>query len=131
MNKYKLQARIWLVVVFLLLTVAHYCFYRFSADPRNPYPLTRGATFGCVLWSNVLLVAIWLRHGWARYLLIVLICMAIGGFGVTMLLIGRDFMEPASIRMVISGLAFYAVALVSLWISRSLSHYLAPRTAGE
>jgi hypothetical protein len=128
---YKLQARIWLFVVFLLLTAAHVCFYYFSVDPRNPYPLTRGGTFGCVLWSTVLVVAIWLRRGWARYLLVALICAAIGGFGVTMLLTGKEVIEPASMRMVASGLALYAIALMPLWMSRALTYYLGPRTAGE
>jgi hypothetical protein len=133
MSKHKLQARIWILIVFVLLTVAHYCFYRFSVEPQNTFAITRGATFGCVLWSTVLLAAMWLRHAWARYLLIALICLAISGFGLTALVLGKTVLEPASfaMRMVVGGTVFYAVALVVLWASRSLIRYLGPRTAGE
>jgi len=132
-SKRKFKARIWVCLVFIILTGAHYCFYRFSSDPRNTIALSRGLTFGCVLWTSVLLIAVWLRHGWARYFLIVLLCLAIFAFGLTALVLVKDTIEPLSeaVRMVVMGLALYAIALVPLGISRSLARYVGPRTAGE
>jgi hypothetical protein len=96
-------------------------------------PATRGLTFACVLWTSVLLLAVWRRHSWARYFLIVFLCLAILTFGLTALVLVKDTIEPlsAAVRMVVGGLALYALALVPLGISRSLARYVGPRTAGE
>ena len=76
-SRRKIRARIWLCVILLLLTGAHYYFYRFSIDRLNTYPITQGLTFGCVLWTTVIWGAMWLRHAWARYVMIALICLGI------------------------------------------------------
>ena len=129
----KLIARIWLYVTFCLITAAHYFFYRFSMDPLNTFAITRGLTFGCTLWTTVFLVAVWLRRGWARYILITLICGTIGGFAFCAMLLASQSVDPLPLQMrrVVAGLVLYSLALVPLGGSRSLRRYLEPRTAGE
>ena len=99
----------------------------------NTFAVTRGLTFGCVLWTTVLLIAVWLRHAWARYVLITLICLAILVFGLLALTLAKETVDsiPLLVRMVTAGLVLYALALVPLGGSRSIGRYLAPRTAGE
>jgi len=132
-RKRKLVARIWLCFTFIILTGAHYFFYRFSADPLNTFALTRGLTFGCVLWTTVLLGVVWMRHAWGRYVLITLICLAIVVFGLVALMLNNQSVDPipGPVRMVIGGLVLYTAALVPLGASSALRRYLAPRTAGE
>ena len=129
----KLKARLWLTLIFLILSGAHYCFYRYSIDPLNSVAVMRGVTFGCVLWTSVLLGVVWFRQAWARYLLIALVCLAIIGFGVSALVLGNESSQPLPnlMHLVIGGLILYAVALVPLGISRSLQRYVAPREAGD
>ena len=132
-SKRKIRARIWLCVVLLLLTGAHYYFYRFSIDRLNTYPVAQGLTFSCVLWTTVVLGAMWLRHGWARYLLIALICLGIVSFSWIMLLLRGESLNPLPelTRVVVYGLLLYTAALVPLGASRALRAYVAPRTAGD
>jgi len=90
-------------------------------------------TFGCVLWTTVILGAMWLRHGWARYLMIALLCLGIVCFSwITMLLRGESINPlPELTRLAVYGLLLYTAALVPLSASRALRAYVAPRTAGE
>jgi hypothetical protein len=129
----KIRARIWLCAIFLVVTGAHYFFSRFSFDRLNSYPISRGLSFGCVLWTTVLLGAMWLRYAWARYVMITMICLAIIGFGLVAMLVRGESVNPLPelMRPVIYGLLLYAVALIPLGASSSLRHYLGPRTAGE
>jgi len=74
----------------------------------------------------------WMRNDWARYVLIVLTCLAIVGFGGVMLMLKKDSIIelPTATRAVVSGLLLYTLALVPLGASHSLRNYLGPRTAG-
>ncbi|MEP6668522.1 MAG: hypothetical protein ABJF10_05180 [Chthoniobacter sp.] len=132
-RKRKLHARIWLGVVFLLLTGAHYFLYRFSVDRLNNYPISQGLMAGSVLWTTVLLGAMWLRYAWSRYIMIATICVAMIGFSVVALLVRSESVNalPHLMRYVAGGLLFYAFALIPLSATSSLRHYLGPRTAGE
>jgi hypothetical protein len=129
----KIRARIWLCITFLLITGAHYYFYRFSIDRLNTYAISQGLTFGFVLWTTVVLGATWLRHGWARYLLIALLCLGIVSYSAIALLLQSESIDalPEMKRQVIYGLLLYTAALVPLGASHALRAYLAPRTAGE
>jgi len=132
-SRRKIRARIWLCVILLLTTGAHYYFYRFSVDRLNTYPIAQGITFGCVLWTTVVWGAMWLRYNWARYLMVALLCLAIISFSWIALLIRGESMNPLPelTRLVVYGLMLYAVALIPLGASHALRSYLAPRTAGD
>jgi len=95
----------------------------------NTYPISRGMTFGCTLWTTVLLGAIWLRYAWARYVLAALICVAIIGYGTIILILRSESVAPlpTATRAVVSGMFLYALALVPLGASHALRHFLGPR----
>ena len=120
-------------IVFLLVTGAHYFFYKFSSDRLNNYPISQGLTFGCVLWTTVLFVAMWLRYGWSRYVMITMICFGIGGFSLLAMLVRSESVDPLPrlTKLVVCGAALYALALIPLSASSALRHFLGPKTAGE
>jgi hypothetical protein len=130
-KRHKLRARLWLCFIFCALTGAHYFFYRFSIHPLNPYAVTRGLTFGLVVWTAVLLVAMWLRHGWARYVASSVMVLAIFGFGFAVMMLNRQSANPIpdATQEVLGGLVLYVIALVPMAGSQSLRLFLAPRTA--
>jgi hypothetical protein len=120
-------------VTFLLVTGAHYFFYKFSIDRLNSYPISQGLLFGCVLWTTVLFGAMWLRYMWSRYVMITMICFGMIGFGVLAMLVRSDSVNPLPqlMKLAIFGIGLYAIALVPLSASSSLRHFLGPKTAGE
>jgi len=129
----KIWGRSWLGITLILITGAHYFFYRFSSDPLNTYRVCGGITCGCLLWTSVLWVAMWLRHMWARYLMITVICLAIATFCMLAMLVTRDSIDPLShlMKQVAFGVLFYVAALIPLTWSSLLRQYLGPKTAGE
>ncbi|MEI8235415.1 MAG: hypothetical protein WCH57_12135 [Verrucomicrobiota bacterium] len=61
--------KIWLVVIFVVLTGMNY-----AASYIVPYigkfaPFYQGALFIATIWNGVLLAAIWNQQGWARFVL--------------------------------------------------------------
>jgi hypothetical protein len=131
--KRKLWARIWIIMIFLLLVGAHWFVYRLSTDSLNTYRVSLGLTFGCALWSIVLLAAMWLRHAWARYVLGALICAAIIGFGALILLLRSESVAPmpAATRDAVGGILLYMAALVPLGASHALRDFLSPRSGSR
>jgi hypothetical protein len=133
MAQRKIWARIWLGVTLLLITGAHYFFFKFSTDRLNSYPISQGLTFGCVLWTTVLFGAMWLRYTWSRYVMITMICFGMIGFGVLAMLVRNDSVNPLPelMKLAVYGIGLYAIALVPLSASSTLRHFLGPKTAGE
>jgi hypothetical protein len=120
-------------VILLLISGAHYFFYKFSTDRLNSYPISQGLTFGCVLWTTVLFGAMWLRYTWSRYVMVTMICFGMIGFSVLAMMVRSESVDPLPqlMKMVVYGVGLYAVALVPLSASSSLRHFLGPKTAGE
>jgi hypothetical protein len=128
----KIRARLWLLFIFLVLAGGHFLFFRFSWDPMNPYPLTRGLTIASTIWSTVLASAMMMRRGWARYVLAAWLVFAMTGFGLATLMVNKQLVQMLTrpTQEVIAGLCLYGLALTPRGISRSVRRYLAPRTAG-
>ena len=92
----------------------------------------QGLTFGLALWTTALMVAMCMRLGWARYVLIALVVAAIVGIGLTVLMMTSQSVNalPEPVHAALGGLGLYMLALVPLGASRSLRRFLAPRQAG-
>jgi hypothetical protein len=131
-KRQKVYAYLWLLFILGLLGVAHFLFFRFGFHEMNPFPITRGLAFASTLWSTALLVAMALRYGWARYVLIAWLAVAMAGFAMAVLMMNSRSVKPLPepTNMVIAGLILYALALIPLGVARSLRRFLAPRTAG-
>jgi hypothetical protein len=131
-KRQKVYAYLWLLFIFCVLGCAHYLFFRFGFHELNPFPITRGLAFASALWSTALLLAMVLRRGWARYVLIIWLVMAMLGYGMAVLMMNSRSVNPLPepTHAVILGMVLYAVALIPLGISRALRRFLGPRTAG-
>lgn len=132
MSKKKLRARLWLLAVLVVLTAANYLLFQFSFHEMNPFPITRGIAFGSSLWSAALLIAMWLRMGWARYVLVTWLSLAIVLQGLFVLRMNSQSVKPLPepTRIALIGLGLYALALIPLGASTSLRAFLGPKTAG-
>jgi hypothetical protein len=128
----KIRPYLWLIAIFCVLGVGHYLFFRFAFHELNPYPITRGVAFGSALWSTALVFAMALRLAWARYVLIVWLSIAFTIFGMTVLLMNKQSIQPlpTPTHEALIAMGMYALALVPLGVSRSLRRHLSPRTAG-
>lgn len=120
-------------VIFLIITGAHYFLYKFSFDRLNNYEVSKGLFVGSVIWTSVLLVAMWLRYTWARYVMITMICLSMAGFASLAMMVRSESVNPLPqlMKLVVYGAGLYAVALVPLSASVALRHFLGPKTAGE
>ncbi len=128
----KIRPFLWLIAILGVLSAGHYLFFRFSFHELNPYPITRGLAFGSALFSTVLVCAMARRLGWARYVLIAWLVVASVAFGMTILLMNKQSVNPLPepTKEALVGLGLYVLALIPLGTSRSLRRFLAPRTAG-
>ena len=61
-------AKALLVLVFFMLRIPDAWCYRFAIQPGQP-PLLRPFFFAVAGWTTLLLIAVWFRKRWARYLL--------------------------------------------------------------
>lgn len=133
-SKHRKQiAYLWLAFIGGALLGAHYFLFRFSFHPLNPFPVMRGLTIGLVLWTTALMVAMSMRLGWARYVLIALLTSAIVGFGLGAIMLSTESTSglPDAVHAAVVGLGLYAVALFPLGASHALRRFLAPRHAGQ
>ena len=65
----RLVGKIWLSVLFVVLTGMNYAASFIVPYIGNCAPYYQGALFIATIWNAVLLAAIWNRQGWARFVL--------------------------------------------------------------
>jgi hypothetical protein len=63
-----LKGRLWLIALFIMLRGLD-CLMFFCVPVANKRPLM-GDILNSILWSTVLLAAIWCRKNWARYVMV-------------------------------------------------------------
>lgn len=130
---WKLRARLWIGVLFLLLAGADYMLLRFSYDPFNPIPLLTGLAILSALGSKVMLIGMWRRLPWARYALATLLVLSIAGFSMVLFYIaGGNLPRPQGLlKKPVLGIALQALALVPLARSRSIRRQMHPMTGRD
>lgn len=118
------RARWGVVVIFLLFCTA-VAFFLNALWPLGRTGLTTPAIFGSVLWTTALLIALWRRQIWARYLLIFLFSLAAIGA----LIMAPNTLDPKDrdllMAYAVSGMLAVASALY-LYYSRDI-HRLTSR----
>jgi hypothetical protein len=62
--------RLWLIGIFCLLRLADGILYLNAYIYQIPLNYVHSSAIGFGLWTTALLVAMWMRQGWARYCLI-------------------------------------------------------------
>ena len=137
---WKLRARIWICVLFLLLLGADYLLLRFTYDPGNPMvsmtgmaPLLNALAVLAALGSKLLLICLWRRLPWARYALGTLLSLSIAGFSMMLIVIvGTNLPRPQGLlKKPIVAMALQALALVPLARSRSIRRQMHPMTGRD
>ena len=130
---WKLRARLWIAVIFLMLGGADYLLLVFSFNPFNPVPLLIGLAILGALGSKLLLVCLWRRLAWARYALATLLIVSIMAFGFAVIdIVGNH--SPRSeglLKKTLAGIALQALALVPLARSRSIRKQMHPMTGRD
>ena len=137
---WKLRARLWIGVLFLLLSGADYLLLRFTYDRDNPMlsmtgmaPLLSALAVLGALGSKLLLICLWRRLSWARYALGVLLAASIVGFSMTLFVIvgGNLPRSKGLLKKPILAMALQALALVPLARSRSIRRQMHPMTGRD
>ena len=127
---WKLRARLWICVLFLVLGAADYLLLVFCYNPFNPEPRLTALAILSALGSKLLLIGLWRRLSWARYALVTLLALSITGFSIAMFfIVGGSLPRPAGmLKKPLAGMALQALALVPLARSRSIRKQLHPMT---
>jgi len=130
---WKVRARIWICVLFLLLSAADYVLLRFTYDPFNPIPLLSGLAVLSALCTKVMLIGIWRRMSWARYALATLLVVSILAFSIALVvMIGGGVPRPKGLtKKPLAGIGLQVLALIPLAKSRSIRRQMHPMTGRD
>ena len=140
---WKLRARVWICVLFLLLSGADYLLLRFTFtenDRDNPMlsmtgmaPLLSALAVLGALGSKLLLVCLWRRLSWARYALGTLLALSIAGFAMALIFIASSNLprSPGLLKKPLVAMALQSMALVPLARSRSIRRQMHPMTGRD
>ena len=137
---WKLRARLWIGLLFLLLSGADYLLLQFMNDRDNPLvsmtgiaPLLAALAVLGALGSKLLLVCLWRRLSWARYALGTLLLLSITGFAMTLIFIASTNLPRSQgmLKKPVVALLLEAVALVPLARSRSIRRQMHPMTGRD
>lgn len=130
----KLIARLWLVLIFLFLRGADVLLVWFAFHPFNPWPSLKGLAIGSAITTTALLIGLWRRSAWTRYVLVGVIVFTGILFALPYMIflnnpvVGDE--EPK--KAVLTGVIVYFLCAVPLIRSRRI-HYLAssPGSGGK
>ncbi|MCE9611594.1 MAG: hypothetical protein K8R23_15460 [Chthoniobacter sp.] len=128
---WKLRARIWIFIMFLLLGGADYLLVKFSLNEFNPAPPLLGVAVMSGLCTKLLLVGMWRRMSWTRYTLGVILVVSITAFSAAMFfVIGGKMTRPdGMVRPGLAGIGLQALVLIPLAKSRSIRRQMHPLTS--
>lgn len=119
-------ARLYLCGIILLVVTADLLLVRFAFSEANPFRALIGFLFGQMLASALLVVGVWHRLAWARYVLMLLFALTIAIFGMVALILGSrpDLATGNTYVLLTGGILLLLIADGWLLFSRRL-HYLA------
>ena len=119
------HARLFLAAAFLLQRLGDAAVVWFAFAPGNPTLLLRGIAIGSLLCTAALLIGVWRRLRWARYVLTGFNWAYVTVFGFWVLQGWKDVKPTASdpYAALIAGVLLYAAANVILVRSRRVRHY--------
>ena len=119
------HARSFLALAGLLQRIGDAAVIWFTFSPGNSMQLLRGVAIGSLLCTSVLLIGVWRRLRWARYVLTGFNWVYITGFGFRVLE-GWSEMKPTLSdpdAVLSAGVLLYAGATVLLVRSRRIRHF--------
>lgn len=112
----KRVARFYLAGVLLLIITADALLLRFAFSNWNPWRMLIGLLFGQLMASMLLIVGMWRRQGWSRYVLIAVLWIMIGIFSLVALVIGSN-PQIANVRVyIVLGTGLLLLILANVWV---------------
>lgn len=124
-------ARIYLVGILLLIGAADALLARFALHPRSPWLL--GVLFGQSLSSTLLLIGVWRRQMWSRYVLIGVLFGTIAIFSLAALMLNSTPEIPLrpALVMLVPGIASLIAANTWLIVSKRIQYLATPAASGD
>jgi hypothetical protein len=125
-------ARIYLVGIFLLLAGAQTLLFRFVFRSKDVWQDLLGLVMGDALASTLLLVGVWRRISWARYVLIGLNWLMLVVFALLAAIVGSDPRFGLQHTVVIFALPLLFLIAANTWLirSRRIRHLVTPPGSG-
>lgn len=106
---------------------------RFAFSSWNPWRSLIGLLFGQIMAATLLLIGMWRRQGWSRYVLIALLWTMIGIISLVALVVGSN-PQIANLRVyLVLGTGLLLLILANVWVitSKRLQFLVtAPSSAG-
>jgi len=123
----------WQLVALLVLIVASFgLLFSFAFSQRNHYPAMIGALFGGAATTLLLLVMVWNRQNWARYVLITVLLGTAGAIGLCLLFMLSNPEDAHGIHVPILGSGILGLMLSAGWLmfSQRISYLTTPAGSG-
>ena len=125
-------ARLFLAVILVGLYVAEALLWYFTNNRSNPWPFLVGHVVGSALATTLLIIGIWRRNSWARYVLIVFLWYLIAIFGIVVLVVaGEEYKtDRKPLMAAIVAVGIYVAANTLLICSRRIQYLAQPAGSG-
>lgn len=129
----KRVARVYLIVALLAMRGADVLLFLYLSLPGYSSALHIGAIVGSLLWTTALFVGVWMRHSWARYVLIAFNCVFIALFNYPLFVAWgmREFRFTPPVQFLLAGVLLYAGATTLLVCSKRIRHLAAMSMIGR
>ncbi len=126
-------ARLFVVLIFVGFCIAEALLWYFTTHRLNPWPLLRGQVIGSALASTALLVALWQRKFWARYVLIIFVWYLVAIFGIVALVVTSDEyykVDRKPVEAAVAAVGIYICINIVLICSHKIQHLARPPGSG-
>jgi len=112
-------ARIYLVVIGAMILLADALLSHFVFSDNNPWEPLIGILFGQAVSAPLLIVAIWRRLNWARFVLIALLFVVVGIFGLVVLYTNSQIEYQDRWQLAVVAVALGILTIANTWLIRS------------
>lgn len=125
-------ARLFVILIFGGFCIAEALLWYFTTHRLNPWPMLRGQVIGSALASTALLVALWQRKFWARYVLIIFVWYLVAIFGIVALVVTSDEYkaERKPVAAAVAAVGIYICINIVLICSHKIQHLARPPGSG-
>ena len=112
-------ARMYLVAIAAMILVADAMLFHFVFSDKNPWEPLIGILFGQAVSAPLLIVAIWRRLNWARFVLIAVLFVVVGIFGLAALYTNSEIEYQDRWQLAAVAIALGILTLANTWLIRS------------
>ena len=116
------QARILLLVGFVILRGADWLLFWFLQQPPQGYMPMLGVVIGSIVASTALIIATWQRQPWSRYVLLAVLWGVVAAFCVPLLglTVSKDELSRAIVGSLFGGVGLYLFVILIFTVSKPI-----------